>query len=96
MFKEGATEQQSFASVFVDEHFINKAQFSAGFAHHLILKNGAVPAIKDPGHDSELQTLSEMARKVLTQTLIFSPCLCHQLLQVLSNMLAKKNNKNCL
>ncbi len=26
-----------------------------GFAHCLILKDGAVPAIKDPGHDSELQ-----------------------------------------
>ncbi len=35
----------------VDKHFINKAQFDAGFAHHLIMKYGAVPAIKDPGHD---------------------------------------------
>ncbi len=34
--------------------FINKAQFDAGFAHRLILKDGAVPAVKDPGHDSEL------------------------------------------
>ncbi len=42
--------------MFVDECFINKAQFDAGFAHRLILKDGAVPAIKDPGHDSELQT----------------------------------------
>ncbi len=42
--------------MFVDECFINKAQFNAGFAHRLILKDGAVPAIKDPGHDSELQT----------------------------------------
>ncbi len=39
--------------------FINKAQFDAGFAYRLILKDGAVPAIKDPGHDSELQTVSE-------------------------------------
>ncbi len=28
--------------VFVDERFINKAQFDAGFAHRLILKDGAV------------------------------------------------------
>ncbi len=27
--------------------------------HRLILKDGAVPAIKDPGHNSELQTVSE-------------------------------------
>ncbi len=38
--------------MFVDERFINKAQFDTGFAHRLILKDGAVPAIKDPGHDS--------------------------------------------
>ncbi len=50
--------------MFVDERFINKAQFDAGFAHHLILKDGAVPAIKDPGHDSELQTVSETASNV--------------------------------
>ncbi len=47
-------QQWSFSSVFVDESFINKANFDAGFAHHLILKDGAVPAIKDPSHDSEL------------------------------------------
>ncbi len=50
--------------MFVDKRFINKAQFDAGFAHRLILKGGAVPAIKDPGHDSELQTVSEMALNV--------------------------------
>ena len=50
--------------MFVDERFINKAQFDAGFAHRLILKDGAVPAIKDPGHDSELQTVSETASNV--------------------------------
>ncbi len=44
--------------------FINKAQFDAGFAHGLILKDGAVPAIKDPGHDSELQMVSETASNV--------------------------------
>ncbi len=44
--------------MFVDDCFINKAQFDAGFAHHLILKDGAVPAIKDPGHDSELYQMS--------------------------------------
>ncbi len=38
--------------------FINKTQFDAGFAHRLILKDGAVPAIKDPGHNAELQTVS--------------------------------------
>ncbi len=42
---------QSFARVFVDERFINKAQFDVGFAHLLIMKDGAVPAIKDPDHD---------------------------------------------
>ncbi len=46
---------------FVEERFINKAQFDAGFAHRLILKDGAVPAIRDPGHDSELQMVSETA-----------------------------------
>ncbi len=51
--------------MFVDERFINKAQFDAGFAHRLILKDGAVPAIKDPGHDSELQMVSETASNVL-------------------------------
>ncbi len=53
-----------FLKCFVDERFINKAQFDAGFAHGLILKDGAVPAIKDPGHDSELQTVSETASNV--------------------------------
>ncbi len=48
-----------FLKCFVDERFINKAQFDAGFAHRLILKDGAVPAIKDPGHDSELQMVSQ-------------------------------------
>ncbi len=57
-FSGAATE---FLKCVVDEHFINKAQFDAGFAHRLILKDGAVPAIKDPGHDSELQTVSETA-----------------------------------
>ncbi len=53
-----------FLRCFVDERFINKAQFDAGFAHRLILKDGAVPAIKDPGHDSELQMVSETASNV--------------------------------
>ncbi len=53
-----------FLKCFVDERFINKAQFNAGFAHGLILKDGAVPAIKDPGHDSELQMVSETASNV--------------------------------
>ncbi len=57
-------QQRSFSSVFVDECFINKAQFDAGFAHRLILKDEAIPAIKDPGHDSELQMVSETASNV--------------------------------
>ncbi len=57
-------QQRSFSSVSDNERFINKAQFDAGFAHRLILKDGAVPAIKDPGHDSELQTVSETASNV--------------------------------
>ncbi len=57
-------QQRSFSSVFVDECFINKAQFDAGYAHRLILKDGALPAIKDPGHDSELQMVSETASNV--------------------------------
>ncbi len=60
-------QQWSFTSVFVDERFINKAQFDAGFAHRLILKDGAIKAIKaikDPGPDSELQTVSETASNV--------------------------------
>ncbi len=57
-------QQWSFTSVFVDERFKNKAQFDAGFAHRLILKDGAVPVIKDPGHDSELQMVSETASNV--------------------------------
>ncbi len=50
--------------MFVDEPFINKSQFDAGFAHHLILKDGVVQAIKDPRHDSELQMVSETASNV--------------------------------
>ncbi len=41
------------------ELFINKAQFDPRFLHRLILKDGVVPAIKDPGHDSEQQMVSE-------------------------------------
>ncbi len=48
--------------MFVDECFINKAQFSTGFAHRLKLKDGVVPAIKD--HVSELQKVSETASHV--------------------------------
>ncbi len=52
------------SQVFCWRTFYNKAQFDAGFAHRLILKDGAVPAIKDPGHDSELQMVSETASNV--------------------------------
>ncbi len=34
--------------MFVDECFVNKVQLNAGFALRLILKDGAVSAIKDP------------------------------------------------
>ncbi len=44
----------------VDECFINKAQFDAGFAHRLTLKDGAVPPIKYDG----LQVVSETASNV--------------------------------
>ncbi len=50
--------------MFVDESFLNKAQFDTVFAYRLRLKDGAVSAIKDPGHDSELQTVSETASNV--------------------------------
>ncbi len=53
-----------FLKCFVDERFINKTQFDAGFAHRLILKDGAVPAIKDPAHDSELQMVRKTASNV--------------------------------
>ncbi len=61
--------------MFVDERFINKAQFDAGFAHRLILKDGAVPAIKYPVHDSELQTVSETASDVCVLLVIALKCL---------------------
>ncbi len=67
-------QQLSFSSVFVDECFINKAQFDAGFAHHLILKDGAVSAIKDLGHDSELQMVSETASNVCVLLIIALKC----------------------
>ncbi len=57
-------QQRSVSRVFVDEGFINKAQFDAGFAHRLILKDGAVTVIKDFSHDSELQTVIETASNV--------------------------------
>ncbi len=50
--------------MFVVERFIIKAQFNIVFAHRLILIGGAVPAIKGPSHDSELQMVSEMASNV--------------------------------
>ncbi len=44
-----------------DECFINKAQSDTGFAHRFVLKDEAVPAIKDPGHDSESQAVDKTA-----------------------------------
>ncbi len=67
-------KQQSFSSVFIDECFINKAQFDAGFAHRLILNDGAVSAMKDSGHDSELQTVSETASNVCVLLVIALKC----------------------
>ncbi len=67
-----------FLKCFVDERFINKAQFDAGFAHRLRLKDGAVPAIKDPGHDSELQMVSETASNV-SVLLAIGASACHSL-----------------
>ncbi len=67
-------QQRSFSSVFVDECFINKAQFDAGFSHHSIMKDGAVPAIKDFGHDSELQTVRETASNVCVLLVIALKC----------------------
>ncbi len=61
--------------MFVDERFINKAQLDAGLAHCFILKDGAVPAIKDPGHDSELQPVSEKASNICVLLLIALKCL---------------------
>ncbi len=60
--------------MFVHECFINKAQFDAGFAHRLILKDGAGSAIKDLGHDSELQMVSETALKVCVLLVIALKC----------------------
>ncbi len=53
-----------FLKCFVDERFINKANSTLDLHIGLILKDGAVPAIKDPGHDSELQMVSETASNV--------------------------------
>ncbi len=66
-------QQLSFSNVFADKCFINKAQFDAGFAHRLILKDGAVPAIKDP-HDSELQTVNDTASNVCVFLVITLKC----------------------
>jgi len=44
--------------------FINKAQFDAGFTDHLKWKDGAVTAIKDPGHETEPQVVSKTASNV--------------------------------
>ncbi len=44
----------------------------------MILKDGAVPAIKDPGHDSELQMVSEMASNVSVLFAIGASA-CHSL-----------------
>ncbi len=57
-------EQERVSQACLLMNVINQAQFDAGFAHGLILKDGAVPAMKDPGRDSELQMVSETASNV--------------------------------
>ncbi|XP_048051053.1 zinc finger protein 883-like isoform X1 [Megalobrama amblycephala] len=65
-------QQRSCGSLFVcsrhfsDECFTNKAQFDAGFADRLRLKDGAVPSIKHPGHGSEPQDVSKTASNMLS------------------------------
>ncbi len=49
---------------FSDECFINKVQFDAGFVDRLILKDGALSAIKDCDHELELQAISKTASNV--------------------------------
>ncbi len=41
--------------------FYKQGLVRPGFAHRLMLKDGAVPAIKYHSHDSELQMVSETA-----------------------------------
>ncbi len=45
--------------MFVDERLINKAQLNAGFDTER--SSDPLSSIKDPGHDSELQAVSETA-----------------------------------
>lgn len=44
---------------FADDCFTNKAQFEAGFANRLQLDDRAVPTIKRPLQESELQAVSD-------------------------------------
>ncbi len=72
--KQERRHQRSLSGCTADKRFINKTQFDAGFAHCLILKDGAVPAIKDPSHDSELQMVSETAPNVCVLLVIVLNC----------------------
>jgi hypothetical protein len=62
--------QHSCASVLVcsmhfeDDFFINKAQFEAGFANRLVLKDGAVPTLKVNGLALEPQAVSRTASNI--------------------------------
>ena len=47
---------------FDDDCFINKAQFDAGFADRLMLKDGAVPAIKVHGRELKPQAVSNCVK----------------------------------
>ncbi len=58
--------------MFVDECFINQAQVDAVFAHRLILKDGAVTAIKDPSHDSVLQMVSKTHQMSLSAQVLIT------------------------
>ncbi len=54
--------------------FYKQGAVRVGFAHCLILKAGATPAIKDPGHDSEMQTVCEAASNVCVLLVIALKC----------------------
>uniref|UniRef100_A0A673J655 Zinc finger protein 385D-like n=1 Tax=Sinocyclocheilus rhinocerous TaxID=307959 RepID=A0A673J655_9TELE len=55
-------DNASFTSVFVDEHFINKAQFDAGFAHPAVSDSDPVVSVDDAHSSSVVLTpISEVS-----------------------------------
>ncbi|ROI73789.1 hypothetical protein DPX16_22900 [Anabarilius grahami] len=46
--------------------FINKAKFDGGFTDRLKLKDGAVTAVKDPGHELEPQVVTDFRMRAIT------------------------------